>query len=373
MRIGQTRRVTGPDLGVESKFCNESAFSRWGVLLSEQQKPARRSASVFIHAELEVIMAKPRTSICLIAAACMLSTLSGPLSKAVAQVRREPSATAMLSDREVEQLRRVFDQNGFYRVAGGVLPAGHAVFLLEAAGGPKPVPVTDVQPVMLPDGNVALAYRGFAYRLGMPQGLACPLGRFVERDGLIAYTKPRYMDADARRTMLQAGLVHHQVAREFDNTPFVRLLKAADFGDTEALPLHTAQYLMDSINRAHSLMGSIIDASENLDDLVGSYLNSDMQVDYRVYLMPKDGRIEVGGVPLRYYWKAEPNGRAGVFSIEMYAQDWPVGAHLTNLVDRSAQPTQYDIINFFQVAGGFRQLHASEPLVFAAFARDACK
>jgi hypothetical protein len=68
----------------------------------------------------------------------------------------------------------------------------------------------------------------------------------------------------------------------------------------------------------------------------------------------------------------EPAATAGVFAVEMYAQNWPAGSHLTDWTVPGAQPTQYDIVNFYQVAGMFRQLHDADAAGFAGFVDAVC-
>jgi hypothetical protein len=302
--------------------------------------------------------------------AALAATLTLPPT-AAAQVRIEPDANLLVSAASPE-LEALFRRNGYFLIAGGVVPGGSARFFLEQNGTDQPIAASAVQPVAMADGSMALRSRGATYQVGMPPGLACPLGQFVSRDGLIAYTVPKYVDQESPANMVRAGLVRHRVAREFDGTPFVPLLKAADFGDTQPLPPALTQRISDAINKTHGIGRLVLDASMDLDAMIGSYLNSGLQVSYHVYLMPGSGRVEIGGVPLRYYWTLDNGGAAAIFSVEMYAQDWPAGSHLTNVTAPDAKPTQYDIVNFYQVAGLFQQLHESDAAGFASFVDRAC-
>ena len=318
-------------------------------------------------------MKKSRSSIArhLIApVAALAATLAVP-SNASAQVRTESDAGALIAPASPE-LAALFRRNGYFLIAGGVVPGGSARFFLEQNGTDQPIAASAVQPVAMADGSMALRSGGATYQVGMPQGLACPLGQFVARDGLIAFTVPKYIDQNSPANMVRAGLVRRRVAREFDGTPFVPLLKAADFGDTQPLPHAVTERISDAINTAHGIGPLVLDASMDLDTLIGSYLNSGLQVTYHVYLMPSNGRVEIGGVPLRYYWKMEIDGSAAVFSVEMYAQDWPAGSHLSNVTGLDAKPTQYDIVNFYQVAALFQQLHEGDAAGFAKFVDRAC-
>jgi len=302
--------------------------------------------------------------------AALAATLAMPTTGA-AQVRMEPDAASLVAPASPE-LAALFRRNGYFLIAGGVVPGGSASFFLEQNGTDQPVAASAVQPVAMADGSMALRSGGATYQVGMPSGLACPLGEFVARDGLIAYTVPKYVNPDSPANMVRAGLVRHRVAREFDGTPFVPLLKAADFGDTQPLPPTVTQQISDSINKAHGIGRLVLDASMDLDTMIGSYLNSGLQVTYHVYLMPGSGRVEIGGVPLRYFWKMENDGSAAVFTVEMYAQDWPSGTRLSNVTAPDAKPTQYDIVNFYQVAALFQQLHETDAAGFATFVDRAC-
>jgi hypothetical protein len=313
-------------------------------------------------------MTRSRMTIWLARAAAALACLAVP-APATAQVRTEPSPASLVDAGAPSAVQALFSRRGTFMVAGGVVPGGHAAFFLDQNNSARPVATAAVQPVAWPDGTVGLRSAGASYRLDMPQGLACPLGQFVARDGLIVFTKPKFSDPDSRRAMLRAGLVRHRIAREFDGTQFETLLKAADFGATEPLPPALAQDIIARINDAHGISGVVMNASVDLDAMIGSYINSGMQVTYHVYLMPATGRVEIGGVPLRYFWKLDDSGAAAIFLVEMYSQSWPAGTHLAA---PGAAPTQYDVVNFYQVAGLFQQLHENDAAGFTAFVDQAC-
>jgi hypothetical protein len=304
-------------------------------------------------------------------AAALLAGCLSPFA-ALAQVRTEASPASLVNPATSAEAQAMFERSGLFMVAGGVVPAGHAVFLLDQDGTSTPLPAASVHPVVLADGSTGLQSGGATFAVGMPGGLACPLGQFVARDGMVAYTVPKYIDPDSRAAMRRAGLVRHRIAHEFDGTIFEKLLKAADFGATEQLPPALTQQIIAGINQSNGITGMVINASDDLNGMIGSYINSGMQVTYRVYLSPRTGRVEIGGVPLRYFWKMEQNNSAGVFSVEMYAQDWPAGTRLTDLTAPDAKPTQYDVVNFYQVAGMFAQLHESDAAGFSAFVDQAC-
>lgn len=303
---------------------------------------------------------------------------------AAAQVRREADTAAMVNPDASPALQSLFARSGLFMIAGGVLPSGHTLFLLERHGADQPVAPGSVRLALLADGTAALTHGGMSYRIGMPAGLACPLGEFVGRGGVIAYTVPRYMDPRSRLAMREAGLAHHRVAREFDGTAFESLLRAADFAQTEPLPPAVASRIAESINESHGLRGMVLNASDDDGPMIGSFINSDLQMTYHVYLMPPAeaksatgatsiGTVEIGGVPLRYFWKLDGAGGAAVFGVEIYAQNWPASARLADLTKPGAQPTQYDVVNLYQVAALFRAVHETDAAGFTAFVGQACQ
>jgi hypothetical protein len=173
--------------------------------------------------------------------------------------------------------------------------------------------------------------------------------------------------------MMQAGLRRHRIAREFDGTVFEPLLKAADFAATTPLAPEMARALTRGLNDANGLDGFVIQAADEAVEPIGSLINTDAQVRYRVYLEASTHRVEIGGVPLRYFWQLDGSGAAGVFAVDALAQTWPAGTTLTDWSAPHPAPTQYDVVNFFQVSGLFRQIHLSQPAKFDAFVDQACK
>ncbi len=286
---------------------------------------------------------------------------------AFAQVRRGP-ATAEITSPSVGLAQTLFGEDGYFRIAGGVVLGGQASFVLERNGVETPIDPALVTPVGVPGGGFALRYGGHAYPLRTQAGLACPLGRFIGRGGMIAYTVPRFLDEQAREDMIRAGIAHHQMAREFLGTGFEPLLHAADFAATTPLPAAVSGRLIADMNDSTGLSGYALRASYQLAGMVGSVLNTDSTTRYRVYVQPATGTVQIAGVPLRYFW-AYDNGAAGIFAVSAYAETWPAG---TGLTDARVHATQYDVINFYQVAGVMRQLRQDQPRQFAAAVARAC-
>jgi hypothetical protein len=307
-----------------------------------------------------------RWKIAFAAAACLLS------SAAYAQVRPDTNLSSFVDPATGPMAQELFGRSGYFMIAGGVVLGGSANFVLEQNGRDRSVDVAAVLPVANPDGSVSLAYGGSTYPVGMPAGLACPLGRFVARDGIIAYTIAKFMDPESRRAMMNAGLKRHRIAREFDGTPFETLLHAADFAETTPLPPAMAQELTASLNAANGINGFVIEAADQTEKPIGSLINTDAQVHYRVYLVAGAHRVEISGVPLRYFWELDRSGAAGVFAVDSLSQNFSAGEGLSNWETMKTQPTQYDVVNFYQVAGMFRQLHESHPTQFSAFVDQVC-
>jgi hypothetical protein len=307
-----------------------------------------------------------RVHLLLAATSCLLATA------AQGQIRIEPNTATTLDPANGNLARALFGPSGYFMIAGGVVLAGTATIYLEQNGTDRAVDPAGVTPVANPDGSVTLRYGGVGYRVGMPPSLACPLGHFVARNGIIAYTVPKFLDSESRHAMMRAGLKHHRIAGEFDSTVFESLLRAADFAATKPLPPSVAQPLTAGLNAANDIDGFVIDAAATDAKPIGSLINTDAQVRYHVYLMASSHQVEISGVPLRYFWELDRSGAAGVFAIEELAQSWPAGTTLTDWSVPSARPTQYDVINFYQVSGLFRELHISEPKAFDDFVDAVC-
>jgi hypothetical protein len=301
----------------------------------------------------------------LLLAACSLLAVT----PAFAQIRTAPDPTSYIDPSTTPQAARLFERNGLFRVAGGVVLGGRANFVVERAGTTQQVADNALRIEADGNGGATLIYAGATYPIRMPPGLACPLARFTERNGLIAYTATRYLDEDGRRQLLHLGIVHHRIAREFDGTPFEPLLRAADFAPTKPLPATLAQPLIAAVNHINGVNSLIVLASDTDPDWAGSMLNADVQVRYTAYLDPARHTLEMAGVPLRYFWQYGLGGVAEIFSIEALAQNWPAG---TGLAAPGAKPGQTDVANFYQSAGLFREMHVADGPAFAEFTERVC-
>ncbi len=299
----------------------------------------------------------------------VLSLLAAP---AWAQTRIEKQTASFVDPAAGAAAQQLFGRSGYFMIAGGVVLGGTANFYLERNGTDTAIPASAIRLATSHDGDVTLTYAGATYHLAIQAGLACPLAKFTARDGIIAYTIPKFIDPESRHLMREAGLVRHRIAREFDGTPFETLLHAADFAVTTPLPPDIARALTATVNDANGLRDFVLTAADELKKPIGSFINTDAQVRYRVYLIAGTARAEIGGVPLRYFWEMDRGGAAGVFAVDQFAQNWVPGTALTNFTATGAQPTQYDIVNFYQTAGLFRQLHQTDAAAFDSFTAQAC-
>ncbi len=297
-------------------------------------------------------------------AACCLLALS---ATAVAQVRTQTDPIAFIDPSATPAAARLFERNGIFRIAGGVVLGGRTNFVVQNGSAAQPIADAAIQLLADGTGGAVLRYSGAEYPVRMPAGLGCPLARFVERDGLIAYTVPRFLDEDGRRELMNLGIVRHRIAHEFNNTPFEPLLHAADFAQTRPVPPAIAQPLIAALNAINGVNSLIVLASD--DDPIGSMLNADVQTRYTAYLDPARHTLEMSGVPLRYFWQYGLGETANVFSVEALAQNWPAGAGLSA---PGAAPGQVDVANFYQSAGLFREMHLADGAAFALFTEKVC-
>jgi hypothetical protein len=284
-----------------------------------------------------------------------------------AQVRRTTAYSTFVNPARTSVVTRTFSRGGIFMIAGGVALHGKAQFIVETPTSKQTVAAASVRLGVGERGTVYLAHGNNRYTLTMHQGLACPLGQFVSRGGEIAYTVPEDKSPIHLR---QQGLVESAgawVAREFAKTEFESLLDFTDlWTDDEPLPDDLAKRLMNDVN------GRLSSRPRQANE-VASYINSDSQVTYRVFLMQDKGRAEVAGVPLRYYWQQATDQSAIVFQITALAQNWTGQPRLTDFKAAAAEPTQYDAVLFYQAAAVFSEVRSAAPADFKAFVSMACR
>lgn len=306
----------------------------------------------------------------------LLTTITG-----VAQVRRSYTYSTFVSSHPSSVTISNFSAGGFFAIAGGVVFQGSSTFYLESSIGRQVVPAANISLSAVPDGNVYLNVGSDAYRLEIHRGLACPLGKFIERNGTIVYTLPpatflpqSFSKAELSRELQQfesegVALVKDEntgrimgLAKEFVRTPFLDLIEESDFGKVVPLPPNLRRTLMMNVNTG-------VNAGDSESE--GTYINSDSQVTYQVFLVAASRRVETAGVPLRFTWDYASVG-AKVIDVEALSQSWPAGTTLSDFNSRRARPTQYDIVSMFQNAAIFRQLKNSNPSAFYGFVASVC-
>jgi hypothetical protein len=306
--------------------------------------------------------------------------LVSAIATGAAQVRQSFTYSTFVNSHAAPATIRAFRSGGFFAIAGGVVFQGSSSFYLESVSGKQKVSAENVSLTSSANGNVYLNVASEAYRLEIHRGLACPLGRFVEREATIAYTVPpatflkhHYTDAELRRQQSQfdqEGVVLVEVqsgelmgfAKEFVKTPFLQLLYKADFADVVSLPPAIRTSLMMNVNQG---------VSAGQAQGHGTYINSDSQTVYQAHLMQTTRRVETEGVPLRFYWSFASGG-ARVTDVVALSQSWPAGTKLTNFNVKGAKPSEYDIISLFQNAGIFRELRRANSASFDHFVESAC-
>ncbi len=293
------------------------------------------------------------------------------LASSALAASRPDSFNAFLNlDAPASFARTFFSRGGYHSIGGGVSLQGQAQFFLERGSQHISIPASDIRLSSDTQNRLFLEYAGERFELEAHRGIACPLGTFVSRDGVIAYTIPpdtiAANERDARERMSRAGLVNNEIAREFHRTVFASLVEEADFADVVPLPDDVQKRIIQSIN---STLGT---TRTPYAQSIGSYINTDNQVTYRVFLRAGARSVDVAGVPLRYSWTYAADGSALVHSVTIFSQDWDPGARLADLSAPMPQLSQYDFVNLYQVAGVFRQMHMTNPNAFQQFVATAC-
>jgi hypothetical protein len=311
---------------------------------------------------------KPR-SFWLVAVLALWAAATG---RAFAEFREAPYESYIDADLSRDFVNLAFGPGGFFSTAGGVVFNGQAKFFLEDSKGQQGISPAQVDLEVGQLGNVYLSYRGLSYQLEIHKGLACPLGRFINRNGLIAFTVPPEVPSSfvATQTSLlhQAGLVainEGLIANEFKRSGADELLVETDFAETVPLPEKMVARLIQSIN---AVLGQ---NRTGINDVTGSYVNTDSMVTYQVYLTANDRHVAIAGLPLRFFWDHANDGSAVVQEIEVYSSEWPRGVIVADLIAKDPT-TQYDYVTLYQIEGVLRQIKMSNPDSFGRFVKRAC-
>ena len=257
--------------------------------------------------------------------------------------------------------------SGHGRLGGGVVPRGSAEFI-----GPKNsvLNIKELQLVVFDKTKfrnsqtnydaIGIRWKENIYELSAPDDLIYPLMRFIQRGSFIVYTVPvagvdqKYFENNALRPYRKIPrLGQGYVAKEFLGTPYAALLEATDFADTKRIDpkLETSIVSMSNTGLGRGEFTG-----------VGSYVNADFHVKYKVFLVEsKNGKrvVNVGGLPLRYFWRAAREGRSvKVNRVEVFR--FP-----TEPFSRQDQS-----VMFFQTAAILRQFHNSNRTEFNRFLRE---
>lgn len=259
-----------------------------------------------------------------------------------------------------------------WRITGGVVLRGGARFYIQDSANQTEVPIGELSLSADKNGIVTISRKQQSYHLDMFPNFACPLGRFVARDALIAYTELDGVTEDMAQQIAKAGLVDsnlvsrfdNSIAREFLDTPFERLFERADNAQVVSLDAATAAPMVLNINKA---IGSNPNSSFNR----AAFVHADFQVAYKVYLVDSSKEVDTEGVPLRYHLKYSRGSLPYIDRIEVFSQEWPDNTTLTREPD-SKSFTQYDVVWAFQAAAIFREFYRSDKAAFAKFLAQAC-
>jgi hypothetical protein len=262
-----------------------------------------------------------------------------------------------------------------WRITGGVVLRGGAKFYTQDRADQKAeeVPVAELSLRADKDGIVTISRKQQSYRLDIFPNFVCPLGRFVERGALIAYTELNGVTEEMAQQIATAGLVDsnlisrfdNSIAREFFNTPFEQLFERADHAQVVSLDDATAAPMVLGINKA---IGSDLKLSFDR----AAYVHADFQVSYKIYLVNSSKEVDTEGVPLRYHLRYSRGSLPYIDRIEVFSQEWPDNATLTHEID-SKTFTQYDVVWAFQMAAIFREFYRSDKVAFAKFLGQACQ
>lgn len=302
----------------------------------------------------------------------------GLISQSLAEVRssRADYSKIRAPVRTAQQIVR------FHGRTRGILLDSSATFVLER--GLRQIAVAPAAVAIEMDAaqRVFLVYAGRRFEMEVHRGISCPLGRFVLRNGNIAYTvsaPPRYQ-AQLRTDNMVEGVERWQedgtplgrewLPREFAGTPFNDLLFAADLTEeVTQLPGDVSLQLLAHLNLATRRLPRSLRGFTPID---GSYINTDSLIPYRVFLVERANRVDISGVPLRYTWIADSGGSLLIRGVYPFSDEF-TRRGITNFTGgRRGEPTHYDVIVLYQTAAVFRQLNRAQPARFRQFVTRAC-
>ena len=304
----------------------------------------------------------------------IVATLS-LLSAGYGRIRVHEDYSRFINPDSVEPIASIFipGPGSLFRSVGGVILDGSAVFYAETSSATVPIMPSQIQ-LDVEGGDIFLNYDNNLFAIEIHQDLACPLGRFVRRGGIIAFTLPPMHELEDVMRLSNEGVVFKLMqfgyagefvvgyAREFVDTPFENLFFGMDFLDTVPLTDELSNQIIENVSTAAGL------TQDSMVNREGSYINSDQQVEYQVYLVVENSEVDVAGMPLKYHWDWQEDRQPRIQKVEGWS----------SVFDRNRIATsdeifgQYDYINTAQVAGIFRELSRDNPMNFSDFVDDAC-
>jgi hypothetical protein len=251
---------------------------------------------------------------------------------------------------------------GTFIYSGGVSPGSRGVrFFIDNNNQMVQIDSLNIVFQNNPGSPVQISLNNDRYELPIPLGMVCPLAQFVNRNGSIIFTIPSKEDPsffNANR-LVQYEDTNAYVAAEFSGTRFAKFFEDLDLADiTVKMPNNMRLALMREINNANAIPSSTkIDPSD-----WESYVNADFHVTYSAYLQNFQNRkrVDIAGLPLRYYWSPQRSGKALINDVEVF--DFPTTE--TGLL--------YDAVIFFQNTAVFRQFRKDRADNFRAFSEAAC-
>jgi hypothetical protein len=247
---------------------------------------------------------------------------------------------------------------GDFAFSGGVSPSAREVKFLDSLD--RTIPTAELNILFSRIGGkdyVAIKSGNETYELPMPNGMACPLARYVTRNASIAFTIPSKIDIDffTKNKLVRYQNTNAYIAREFSNTRFADFLKDLDLDTTITTPLpnNFRSALMNEINAANQTRPT---------GRSDSYVNADFHVTYSAYLINKSGRniVDIAGLPLRYYWSIASNGKAAINNVHVFS------------FPSTEEGLLYDAVLFFQNTAIFKQFNEDTRSRFVTFTNAAC-
>lgn len=256
------------------------------------------------------------------------------------------------------------------RYGGGVVPRGGAVFVLGEGPqsekiSPNALEIRVEIPKQLFNGSVdydsfQIVHKNKAYNLDIDDEVFCRLVPFIARDAFLLFTVPPAAKGEALKALQADGLVRCPqtllgksvyMAKEFETTNYFDFFFWVDIlSSTTKLPNDAATKILAGMKKNH------IKAEGDPE-----WVNADFHVDYLVMLRTANDKlwVDVGGVPLRYYWRLEPDSTLKVVRVEAF--EMPSNGN--------RDKDQYRAIALFQAAAILRQFKSDNPSGFAVLAK----